>query len=131
MMELLKNKTMTFYIGLVGALIAMITDVVFVIGDHADRTFSVLAFILMLLGALVYAVWLVKDFKFIPLVSGGLFVGGFAVELYTVLPSLSDVWNGVNFIGGNAVFGSIVMGLFLVSTICMIIACFGDRERKF
>lgn len=130
MKELFKDRTVGFYVGLAGAALALVADILFVIIDHADRTFSMIAFVLVLIGSLLYAARLVKDFKFMPMLSGVTFAVGFAVELYTVLPSLSDVWNHVNFIGGNAAVGTTFTVIFLVAAICSIVACFTDGKKE-
>lgn len=128
--KIFDNRTVAFYIGLVGAALALVTDIVFIIGDHADRTFSLLAFALAFIGALSYLAVCLFDCRYLILLSGGLFIGAFAVELNTALPSLSDVWNGVNFIGGNAAFGTTVAAVFLLAAICMIVVAFSGERKK-
>lgn len=129
MKKIFENRTIGFYIGLAVSCLALVTDIVFIIGDHADRTFSMLAFLLALAGALSYLVVCFVDFKYTLFVTGGLFIGAFVTELNVSLPSLSDVWNGVNFIGGNAFFGTAVAAVFLIASIGVIITAFmGERK---
>lgn len=58
----------------------------------------------------------------------GLVYSGFALTVNAALPSISDVWNGVNFIGGNATLGIIFSVTFFVAAVAGIISCF-MKER--
>lgn len=124
-----RNRTIGFYIGLAAALIALIGAILFVAIDGSDRTFTAAGFALMLVGALAEVVVIFADLKFVPFVSTALYIGGFALTINAALPSISDVWNGVNFIGGNATLGIIFSVTFFISALAGIVACFMS-ERK-
>ena len=128
-MKLFKDRTVGFYIGLAGAVLALVSDLVWLIIDHADRTFDLLAFILILVGALSFALVVFTKFEFAPIIPAVLLIAGLALALNVILPSVSDLWNGVNFIGGNGVLGAIFAGIFLVCTILETVCCF-MKERK-
>ena len=125
-----KNRTVGFYIGLAAAVIALIGAILFVAIDGDDRTFTATGFALMLAGAVVEAVVIFADLKIVPLISTGLYIGGFALTINAALPSLSDVWNGVTFIGGNATLGVIFSATFLICAVAGIVACFMNERRK-
>lgn len=119
-----KDRTVGFYIGFCSAIVALVADVLFIAFDVSDRTFSVAAFVLMLLGALSIALAALTDLEFAPLLPAGCFIAGFALTLNAALPSLSDVWNGVSFIGGNAVLGMVFSAVFFLCAAASVTACF-------
>lgn len=126
-----KNRTIGFYIGLAAAAIAFVGAVLYVATDASDRTFSAAGFALMLVGAAVEIVVIFSDIKVAPLVSALLYIVGFALTVNAALPSISDVWNGVHFIGGNATLGIIFSVTFFISAAAGIVACFmNERAEK-
>ena len=60
---------------------------------------------------------------------GGSFKEAFAFALRVALPSLSDVWNGVNFIGGNAALGVTFTAIYLVSAILGLVSSFMGQNK--
>lgn len=50
--------------------------------------------------------------------------------LRVAVPSLSDVWNHVNFIGGNAFLGMTFAGVYLVAAILGVIVCFTGITKE-
>lgn len=129
--ELFKNKATGFYVALAASGVALVADVLFIALDGSDRTFSLAAFILMLVGALAIALPLFTRVKFAPLVQAALFIVGFALELNATLPSVSDLWNGVNFIGGNATLGIIFTAVFLLCTVASVVSCFMEQNKPY
>lgn len=125
-----KDRTVGFYVTLSAAIIAFIGTLLYLITDGTDRTFSLGAFLFLLIGAISVALTVFTDLKFAPVIPSVLYTAGLAMCLRVVLPSLSDVWNGVHFIGGNAVLGTIFAAIFLVADVCSITACFME-QRKF
>lgn len=125
-----KNRTVAFYVTLSAAIIAFVGALLYLITDGTDRTFSLGAFLFVLIGALSVGLTVFTDLQFAPVIPSVLYSAGIAMCLRVVLPSLSDVWNGVHFIGGNAVLGTIFAAIFLVADVCSIIACFME-QRKF
>ena len=119
-----KNRTIGFYIGLAAAVIALIGAILYIATDVSDRTFSAAGFALMIAGALVELLVVFSNFRFVPLICAGLYIAGFALTVNAALPSISDVWNGVNFIGGNATLGIIFSVTFFVAAVAGIISCF-------
>lgn len=119
-----KNRTVGFYIGLTAAVIALVGAILYIAIDASDRTFSLIAFILMLVGVAAELLVVFTDLPFMPVVSAGLYIAGFSLTLNAALPSVSDVWNGVNFIGGNATLGIIFSVTFLVCALAGIVSCF-------
>jgi hypothetical protein len=106
------------------AAIALIGSVLYLILDHGDRTFSWLAFGLALAGAALTLLPVKTKLAFAPLLPTALYAAAFGLVLRAALPSLSDVWNGVNFIGGNATLGMTFAGVYLICGILGCAACF-------
>ncbi|MCD8294517.1 MAG: hypothetical protein LUE27_04630 [Clostridia bacterium] len=127
--RMFKDRTAGFWIGIAAAAIAIIGAIVYIAVDVSDRTFSIPGFILMLLGGLSFAIVLLTDYRFAPAVPAVLGILGFAFTVCAAIPSLSDVWNHVVFIGGNAAAGVAFSIVFLVSAILSVISCFMDQRK--
>ncbi|MBQ5987337.1 MAG: hypothetical protein IJL59_08720 [Clostridia bacterium] len=113
---------------LIAAAIALLGSVLYLLLDRGDRTFSWLAFGLALGGAVITLLPLKTKLAFAPILPTALYAAAFGLVLRVALPSLSDVWNGVNFIGGNAVLGMTFAGVYLLCGILGCIACFMNGD---
>lgn len=109
---------------LAAAALALVGSVLYLILDNGDRTFSWLGFGLALGGVALTALPLFLDPAVLPILPAAAYAAAFGIVLRAALPSLSDVWNGVNFIGGNAALGMIFSGVYLAAAILACIACF-------
>ena len=126
-----EKKTKKFPLGMLTAIFMLIADVLYIALDGADRTFSMLAFGLILAGVLVQFLSgvLPKEIAFaMPIVSVACYGVGFAQCLSLGLETLSDVWNQVTFVGGNATMAVLFIALFFVGTFTSIVASFTQGE---
>lgn len=123
-----KDRTIGFWIGLGTAALAIISSVLYIAVDFGDKSFSIQAFVVMLIGGLSFALVMFTNFKTAALIPAVLYVIGFAFALDYTLPPLSDVWNGVNFIGGNATAGLSFTIIFLVCTVLSIVSNFMKQK---
>lgn len=130
MNSVFKNRTIGFYIALAASVVALVADILFIALDGTNRTFSSVAFVFMLAGSVSVLLMLFTDLAFAPVLQAGLFIAGFALELNATLPSVSDVWNGVNFIGGNATLGIIFTAVFFLCAVAAIVACFLPQRKQ-
>lgn len=128
-MKILKNKTTGFYIGLVAAVLAIISSLIFTITNSSDRTFSIITVIFMVLGALAQLFNIFFDYKFSPIIPAILYSVGVSMHFNVGLETLSDVWNGVNYIGGNANAVIIYGILFMIVTIAAIVTSFMEQRK--
>ena len=120
----LKKYSSGYKIRLFVSVFLIIADIVFLITDWQDRTFSFVTFSTIIVGSLLIVSESVKNF-FYTIIVGVLFLSiGVATHLYIGLPTLSDVVNGVNFIGGNPIMVIIFGSIFLLGTIVVIITSF-------
>lgn len=128
-----KNKTVGFWLGLGAAVALLLTDILFIALDFGDNTFSIVTFALILVGAAIEIAYFFLDFKFLdflPLAACLCFGVAIGQHWQLGLETLSDVWNGVNFIGGNyrmAVGFGIV---FVLGTITAIVSCFLGQRKE-
>lgn len=136
MLNKFKNKSVGFYLTFSAAAAFVLLDIIFIACDGGDRTFSYLTFAMILVGAALSIAGLFLDFKFLdfmPLLGCACYGVAFAAHLKLALESLSDVWNGVNFVGGNATAGMTFAGLFLVLLCVSVVGCFlgvKDKSQK-
>ena len=127
-----EKKTKKFSLGMFTAIFMLVADMLYIALDSSDRTFSMLAFGLILAGALVQIVSsiLPKKIAFaMPIISVACYGVGFAQCLSLGLETLSDVWNQVTFVGGNATMAALFIGLFFVGTFVSIISSFVQDKR--
>ncbi len=108
---------------LAAAAVAIVGSVCYWLLDGTDKTFTWLGLWLAVAGGAATAVGF-ANLKFAPLVPAVLYSAAFGVVLRLAIPSLSDVWNRVNFIGGNAVLGMTFSGVYLACAVLAVAACF-------
>lgn len=126
------HKPVGFYIGLGAAAVMLIANIVFVATDVGDRTFSGLTLAMNLVGVAIWIAYVLLDLKlldFMPIIGCACYGVALGQHLLLTLESLSDVWNGVNFVGGNAMLALGFAIVFAICMICSIAACF-MRDRK-
>lgn len=125
-----KQRTIAYYIGLGVAALAVLGAVIYAAVDFGDKSFSTTAFVIMLIGGLSFALVMFIDISALVLIPSVMYVLGFAFALNAALPPLSDVWNGVNFVGGNAYAGLAFTIIFAVSAISSIVIAFMNQGRR-
>lgn len=126
--NLFRAKRAGFYIGFLVSVFMLIADVIYIILDMGDITFSVWGFALILAGSVVGVASLFFTFQFMPLVASILFSCGTFMHLYTGIPSVTDIINDINFFGGNGWMCIIFGILFLVGSIAMCISCCFEQK---
>lgn len=136
--EYLKNrfvsgKTAGFYLSVAAALIMLISDIAYIASDFGDRTFSFITFAFVLAGvALEFAV-VFADLRFgdvMSLLSCICYGTALGMHIYLGLPTLSDIWNGVNFVGGNADAVIAFSVTFGIGTVAAVAANFMKRSKQ-
>lgn len=129
-MVLFKDRTLGFWIGFLASCLMIAANIAFIIFDYGDRTFSFITFGLIIAGFLGELLVLLKNFYFAPFLSSVCFGAALSMHFYLGFPTLSDVMNGVNFIGGNpqavVVFGI----LFTIGTISSLISSFMEQSKS-
>lgn len=108
---------------LAAAVVAVVGSVFYLVLDGADKTFTWLGFGFALAGAASTVLCLTR-FKLAPFVTASMYCAAFGLVLRVAIPSLSDVWNKVNFIGGNAAMGMVFSGVYLLCAVLAVVSCF-------
>lgn len=106
---------------------------IFFATDMVDRTFSFVTFAFVLSGAVIEIVYFflrIKPLDFIPAISCVLYGVALGQHLKLGLETLSDVWNGVNFIGGNPYMAVSFAAIFGVGIIATAVSCFMPQNKK-
>ena len=111
--KFVKDRTVAYWLALAAAAVMLITDIIFIATDLGDRTFSLVTFFLVLLGVIIEVVYAVLDISFLDF-----------------LPTLSDVWNGVIFVGGNPQAALAFGIIFLIGTITALVSCFMKQKKN-
>ena len=124
------DRNFGFYILLAAAFVALAGAILYLALDGGDRTFTILGFLLALAGAVSTILAVLTRLKFAPLVPTAFYAAASAFVLRLALPSLSDLWNKVNFIGGNAVLGMTFAGVFLLCAVLGTVSCFAGTEKR-
>ena len=124
------DRNFGFYILLAAAFVALAGAILYLALDGGDRTFTILGFLLALAGAVSTILAVLTRLKFAPLVPTAFYAAASAFVLRLALPSLSDLWNKVNFIGGNAVLGMSFAGVFLLCAALATVSCFTGPEKR-
>lgn len=124
-----KQRTVGYYLGLAAAVLAIISSILLVAVDYGDKSCSMIGFALMLVGGISFVAVMFLDIKILTVIPGIFYVMGFAFELDATLPPLSDVWNGVNFIGGNAYAGLAFTIIFFISAVLSIVSNFMEHRK--
>lgn len=112
------------------AALAVVGSVCYILLDRKDITFSWYAVGFALAGAVSTVATCRFEKDFLLLITSGLYSVAFGFALRVAIPSLSDIWNHVNFIGGNALMGTVFSAVYLLCALLSVIACFGKKEQK-
>lgn len=124
MKQWLKTKGAGFYVGLVGAVAALLVDVAYMVLDYGDKTFSMAAFVLILLAVGIEGLVLGLRWTFLPLLPPILVGTGVGMHLYTAFPSITDLINKIVFIGGNSQLAVDFAIAFAATGLLFILAAF-------
>ena len=130
MRRFFENRSAGFVLSLAAAVIALAGAVLYLVLDGADRTFTPIGFALAAVGAVSTALVVFTRLKWAPLVPTVLYAAAFGLVLRLAVPSLSDVWNKVNFIGGNAAMGMVFAGVFFLCALLGTVSCFTGTARQ-
>lgn len=125
-----QKRTVVYYLGIAIALFAILSGLSYYFYDYGDKTFADEAVVLMVLGGVLYLLLVtLLPFQFVPMIPAILYTAAFGYALTATLPSLSDVWNGVNFIGGFAFMGLFYTIRFFLCAVFSIVSCFFSYRK--
>lgn len=126
------NRSLGFWVSLLTAALALIGAILYLVLDGADaeRTFSLIGFIIVLVGVVSELLVVMTRLKFAAMIPTFCYIAGFSIVLRCTVPSVSDVLNGVNFIGGNATMGVIFSVVFFVCSVLGCVSCFLGQVKE-
>lgn len=126
----LKNQGIPFYFGCAVILLAWAAAIAYIVLDIGDITFSWITVALLAVGGgCILASFLMK--QGLLLLAGSLCCSAALGELLRVgLPSVSDLWNGVTFIGGNGRLALVFIGVLAVVSLLSCVLCFLPKAAQ-
>lgn len=128
--EIFADRKPGFWIQNAAAAVAIVGSIYYVIQSNIDQCFNPLFFILMLIGVVCVVMQFLIRFDFLTVLAGISWGVSLGVMVNNMLPSMSDVWNGVNFIGGNLTAYIVYTVFAFICAVLGIIACFWGTEKK-
>lgn len=132
MKEYLKDKSVGFYLLLTAAVVGFVCVIYYVIQSNMDDCFNVAFFLLVLFGIIAAVASQTVPVKYmdslVP-VAAILWGMAFGIMVNNMLPTMSDVWNGVNFIGGNLSAYIVYTVLAFITAVLGIVACFMGTQK--
>lgn len=129
MKELLKGRTAGAWLGIAAAMAALAADIVYIATNYGDKTFSMAVFILVLAAAVMAVAAFVLPFADLSIISCLLLAGGAGMQCYVSMPTISDIWNNVVFVGGDRLAAVLYLVLFCVCALALVVSQF-LRQRK-
>ena len=126
----LKNKGIWDYISLASILPAIAMLIYYCMQSTADGCFEVSIVLLLAAGIVLELVYFFIKFDVLPMAASVAFGVALGLMLYYALPTFSDIWNNVNFIGGNAEAYFIYLGILAVAFIVAVVPCFLIEKEK-
>lgn len=127
---LFKNRKASFYMEIIAVLLGVGGSVYYAIQSNIDNAFNVFYLILMLCGAAATLANVLLKAEFLLPVAGILCGTAFGIIVHDMLPTMSDVWNGVLFIGGNLTAYIIYTAIAFAVAVLIIVSCFLGGETK-
>ena len=126
----LKKKGIWDYISLASILPAIAMLIYYCMQSTADGCFEVSIVLLLAAGIVLELVYFFIKFDVLPMAASVAFGVALGLMLYYALPTFSDIWNNVNFIGGNAEAYFIYLGILAVTFIVAVVPCFLIGKEK-
>ena len=111
------------------ATLSLITAVYYFIQSHTDSCFQPVIVYLLVIAALLENISLFKNLDFLPMVASVCIGVAFGLMVFFALPTFSDLWNHVNFIGGNSTAYFVYLGSILAAFVLSNIPCFMKAEQ--
>lgn len=124
MISFLKGKSVWDYISLAAILPAAVMLVYYCIQSNADGCFELSIVLLLVVGIVLELGYFFVRFDFLPMLAAVMFGVAAGLMLYYALPTFSDIWNNVNFIGGNAGAYFAYLGILAATFAVSAVPCF-------
>ena len=129
MKRLFQNKSVGYYLGILAGLGTLILAIVYYVTDFGDKTFSWAAFVLLIAAFCTEVGIVLTNIRFLPILPPILVGGAVGMHLYTAFPSITDLINGIVFIGGNSKLAVQLAIAFGIAGLVFVIAGFFEKNR--
>ena len=124
MNKIFSSRSAGDFFRLIVSLAVFVSAVLYIILDSGDKTFSMTVFILALAGGILgLALWLLRVNDLGP-IAAFVMAAAAGLQTYVSLPTISDIWNHVVYIGGNQLYAVLFLALFIVCALLYSIAGF-------
>lgn len=128
--KLFSNRKISFYIWAAAILLALGGGIYYVIQSNADSCFDIKYFIALAAGIILFCAGAFTRKDFFIMLTAAAESAALGFMVYDMLPTLSDVWNGVDFIGGNLTAYIIYTAITFIITTVTVYVCFAGTENK-
>lgn len=122
------KKNASFYFRVATAVLALVTLIYYSIQSNIDTCFRLPIAILLGAAIVLEIVSLFVKLDFLPMLAAAAIGVSFGLMLFYALPTFSDIWNNVNFIGGNATAYFIYLGAIFATFVLSELPCFMKSE---
>ncbi len=103
---------------------------VYAVSDYGDKTFSMIAAVLAVLGGVLILAAQFKKLELVKLVGSLCVSGAVGLVAFKTIPTITDIFNGVVFIGGNQTAAVAFLIVFAVVGILDVICCFVSGQTE-
>ena len=126
-----KNRPAGFYVGCVSAVIALVTAFYHLGYSNAVGDAYNIVPVILIIGAAISALALLKDIHFLNIVPGVCYISAFALYLSSQMGNISAKLsaNGVGNTGTSLSNLIAILVLVLVSTVLAVAACFMKQKK--
>ncbi len=134
--EFFKDRSLGFYIALIGGGLAIILSIVYLISylsisaDKMDRVFSILTFLFTLLGGLVILTGELLRIEYISMVGPILIAVALAKHSVEAAYPIADIGTGVAFFGGNQLFAVLFIVLIGIVFLLALVPTFLKHNKQ-
>jgi len=121
--SVLKDRSKGFYLGTAAAGLSLATAVVYLIYALSVQLFQPVVFVMMLLGALSFALVMLTDWAVAPLIPTVLYGLSFGLHLFDRVEMFAYMATGIYGMGEKGAILSVVVVLLVMSLISAVLGC--------
>ncbi len=134
--DFFKDRSLGFFIALVGGCLAIIISIVYLVSylsiyvDKMDRVFSILTFLFTLIGGLVILVGELLRIEYISMAGPILIAVALAKHSVEAAYPIADMGTGVVFFGGNQLFAVLFIILIGIAFLTVLVPTFLKHNKQ-
>ena len=131
-----KNRAIGFWLGFGAAVLALVAAIAYLIlflalstVAEAERNYSAVTFVMLLLGSIGGIAIIFFKHPLLNLLPVIFLSIGAGIHLYTAIPSITDLFTGVNFYGGNQTYGIAFIIITMICAALSVLSCFLSQRK--